>query len=148
MTYPSWPTDLPQKFDQGGFGATVPDDRRLTDMEQGPPKARAPNRPGMRTVRAQMTVTLDEFARFEWFWNNQIANGVSWFYLPGQVYHDAVLADGEGGVLVIEPETTDGEVSLLVMQDYWLAMFTREKPEVSALAGAHWRVTFGLTVVF
>lgn len=135
MTVPNWPEDLPQFSDVAGFGSGTRDARQITKMERGPAKVRRRGGPGLRPTSLSFTMTMDERARFELFWDEDLAGGVLPFTMPGQMLDSAILMDDDGADLLID------ETGLyLLMTDAWLVMVDQDGPSFEALSANIFRM--------
>jgi hypothetical protein len=117
MTVPVWPADMPQWMTAPDFEASYPDGRLKTPMERGPSKYRLGTSAAPIPVRGVIRCTLDQLARGDRFWREDLRGGVLPFIFPGQVLNNTPLCDGNG-----DPLTDENDVPLLVAE-YWLVQF-------------------------
>ena len=79
----SWPSDLPQAFEQRGFRSGAKDNVLRSPVSAGPSKSRRRFTAAPKPVRALMTMTGEQVEQFESFLSDDIADGAISFSFPG-----------------------------------------------------------------
>lgn len=123
---PSWPLDLPQRVLANGYSEGLPDGRLRTAMETGISKSRRRFSSAPKPVAASFRVTLDQKARIERFWDEEIAGGALPFLLPDQTK--------DGQPLLVEPGVPllDDQGRPLLISAWWLVMAGETAPTFTA----------------
>ena len=79
----TWPSDIPQEFDEEGFSDELPDELLRSELSGGEPKTRRLARRGNSTpIEGRMTVTADEWYTLLDFYRDDLADGTLQFDFP------------------------------------------------------------------
>jgi hypothetical protein len=113
---------MPQWMRAPDFASSYVDARIKTAMDVGPAKYRGRVSAAPRPVSGVIRCTLDQLARGDRFWREELQLGTLPFIFPGQVLNNTPLCD-EGG----DPLTDESDDGLLVAE-CWLVQLT-EAPD-------------------
>ena len=78
----SWPSDLPQEFEQDGFRAAGRENVLRSQVDAGPNKTRRRFTSAPYPIRGSMTMTGPQLDQFRDFLENEIADGAISFSFP------------------------------------------------------------------
>lgn len=141
MAIPVWPSELPQKFVQDGYGRGFGDGRQFVAMGQGPAKTRRRYSAVVKPVSGLFMASADQLARLERFWDEETDGGALPFLIIDAVFHGAPLLTDTGDIL-----TNEDGVPLLI-ESWWIAMFGESAPEATAVSHDHYRISVQLNVM-
>jgi hypothetical protein len=109
---------MPQWVQAPDFEGQYPDARLKTQMDRGPAKYRLGTSAAPQPVQGVIRCTLDQLARGDRFWREELNGGTLPFVFPGQVLNNTPLCDESG-----DPLTDESDVPLLVAE-WWLVQFS------------------------
>lgn len=141
MSVPAWPPDLPQRFQRDGYSEAAADGRIRQKMEAGPPKVRRRTSAAVRPVSASVVVDDDGLARFNRFWEEEVAQGSLPFWLPAQSLDGFELGTADGDTLLADDGTP------IVIVAWWLAIFGEGAPKTVQADPCSWRISFDIEVL-
>jgi len=130
MTIPTWPSDLPQLAALDNFTLSQAEGRIRSQTDTGPGKVRLLNSAAVTPFTVQVQpLTIDQYARFERFWNEEIGYGVLPFWLPDLFYDGLTLTDQDGNTI------TDQSGTPIVFGSWWLVRFGGTTPVKTPKSG-------------
>ena len=140
MTLPVWPNlELPRPL-RAGYQEAPLDGRILSRTEAGYTRLRRRFTMMPRRLSLTFMMSRNERARFERFYEEELAAGALQFLMPDFADDGWPLADDEGAWLA----TDEGDV--LVTEKIELCQFTEQLPAYE-VAGLEWRVSFTVEVL-
>jgi hypothetical protein len=100
---------MPQWMLAPDFESSFPDARLKAQMDRGPAKYRLGTSAAPIPVQGVIRCTLDQLARGDRFWREELRGGTLPFVFPGQVLNNTPLCDESG-----EPLTDESDVPVIV----------------------------------
>lgn len=142
MTIPVWPSDLPQRVTIDGFSSGVRDGRLFAKMDRGPSKLRRLTSAAIKPQSCAINATIDDCARIERFWREDLKDGSLPFLFPSQLLDSMPLAD-PGGLFLQDPSGVP-----IAMTYYELVVFAEgAAPHVAPQGGMYFTVSFQLNLL-
>lgn len=139
---PYWPSDLPQRVLADSFSEGLADGRLRTAMETGHAKSRRRFSSAPKPVAAGFKISLDEKARLERFWLEEIAGGSLPFLIPDQT-RDGVALLADGGLQLL-----DDQGRPLINTAWWLVLAGESPPAFTTRnRGISYTATFPMMVM-
>lgn len=139
---PYWPSDLPQRVLADTYSEGLPDGRLRTQMETGHAKSRRRFSSAAKPVTAAFKVSLDEKARLERFWEEDIAGGSLPFLIADQTM-DGVALLADGGLQLL-----DDQGRPLINTAWWLVLAGDAAPAFTTRnRGISFTATFPISVL-
>ncbi|GJE00541.1 hypothetical protein [Methylobacterium isbiliense] len=138
---PVWPADLPQRFRAADSSFGFGDGRLRTPMDAGPPKVRRRFSAVVKPVTLSWRGSEDDVARFERFFEEEIAGGSLPFFLPDPRRDGRPLLTDDGVVLL------DDQGRPLLNTAWWLCLFGETVPTQIPVTGLLMQVNMQLAVL-
>ena len=139
MTLPTFPTELVKPV-ADGWRQQRGESRRRAGGDQGPPRTRRGISKAADVVQMSFICDHDQRARFERFYDEDTAEGALPFLIPDFATDGDMLMTADGALL------TDDEDNPLLIASTLVCMFGEQLPGYAPI-GAHWQVSFILTVL-
>ncbi|WP_435656046.1 hypothetical protein [Brucella pituitosa] len=139
MAVASWPTELPRPNREGYQGS--PGEGRLKKRnEAGPPGYRRRTSSIPKYVSMTLDVSRDQLARFDRFYEEEVAHGSLPFLMPDPTTTGWPLLTTDGHVL------TDHLGRPLLLEKTWLCLFGDTLPS-QTVSGVRFRLSFQIVVM-
>ncbi|MGO1161741.1 hypothetical protein ACTOV4_07255 [Brucella sp. C7-11G] len=139
MAVASWPTELPRPNREGYQGS--PGEGRLKKRnEAGPPGYRRRTSSIPKYVSMTLDVSRDELARFERFYEDEVADGSLPFFMPDPTTTGWPMLTTDGRIL------TDHLDRPLLLVKTWLCLFGDTLPSHTP-SGNRFRLSFQIVVM-
>lgn len=139
MTLPFYPPELP-KPERAGYQFSRGDGRSRTQEDRGPFNVRRRFSAVANAVAFSTILTRAELARFDRFFDEEVAGGSLPFLMPDPATDGWALLTDEG-----VPLLTDEGVPLLLAET-WVCLFGAQLPAARPV-GVQFRVTFEIAVM-
>jgi hypothetical protein len=136
---PEWPPELPRPM-RDSYQQTAGEARLMKKNDSGPPGTRRRFSSVADTVSMTVDLSRNQLARFDRFYNEEVAQGSKPFrIMDASLSGQRLLTDEEVPIL-----TDDGHPILI--EETWLVLFGQQLPSRSVI-GVRWRVSFQLSVM-
>lgn len=137
---PVWPDDLPRFVLVDGFQSSPRGTRLKTAMDIGPGKQRRRG-PKIASQSSIIDVDSDQRARFERFWDEDVAGGSLPFLIRDHLSDGRDLSNDSGAPLL----SSDG--LLLIIESWNLVQFGQNDPVYTAIGPLEFRVQFEVVLL-
>lgn len=139
MTYPSWPSELPNP-ERSTWTSTPQDGRQARRSDAGPKGYRRRFSAVSKTVALSLLLSRDLNSLFERFYSETTSQGVGLFWMPDPTNDGWPLLASDGSPLL----TSAGVPILLARR--WLVTFGEQLPS-ETIQGVEFRRTFSVEVM-
>lgn len=140
MSWPVWPEGL-NKFDRPGWQVQVQEARQRRQSEFGPPGWKRRFSSVARYVSLSLTLSRDERAVFDRFYEEDCAQGSLPFYMPDPATHGWQLLATGGQQLL------DGSGAPLLLAETWLCSWGEVPPAETITGQVDFLKTFQVVVL-
>lgn len=139
MSVPTWPAALPRPR-RSGWQAQFADPRLKRQADTGMPGARRRWSKAARQVSLTLTVTRDERAVFDRFFEHELKHGSKPFRMPDPTTDGWAMLAGDGTPLL----TPHGQP--LLLSGSWLCVFGEEMPS-ETIEGVRFTLSLNIWVM-
>lgn len=132
MALPTWPDDLPRRFDRDGYHRARGDGRQRTKTTTGPGKMRRRSRAIVDPFGGKMTLRTAQVRRFDAFLDQDLAGGALPFLMPDPLGGLPILVQIGEEMPTIAPAAGDWWVLTLSLEKLWTGTIEPGLPDLPA----------------